>query len=218
MNFVHDFSIEETCLAPIDVQGMFCNPRHFSLNKWKQPWIATERTRQTAKRISTVACEFNALACDVAWIYYTDPYMKKSFKFAGKFYQVIPRAKDSIIPKYEDSAFEGGDPPYVDDPSPFQNWISSRGKKHIVLCGFQLSACVFKTTFDAALRGYKVTVLADISVDGRPRGKVEQEHSKCLHNFSEAVFKLPKQVSSNIRFGRSADVLNIYQARTLSVA
>ena len=212
MNFVHDFSIKETCLAPIDVQGMFCNPKYFSLNKWYQPWMATERTDTVAKRISNIAPDFNTQGVDVAWIYYTNKFdAKKPFKLAGNFHEIIPHKDDAIIPKIESSAFD-------EEVTPFEKWLVDNEKEHILLCGFYLTACVYWTAVHAAFKGYKVTVLTDMSADGRRRGHEEKSHKQCLNDFADVVSSSPKYISSNIRFGRSAEVLNIYKARTLSVA
>lgn len=212
MNFLHDFSIDETCLAPIDVQGMFCNPRYFSFNRWYQPWIATNRTHEMAKRISNLVPEFNAVGMDVAWIYYTNRYdAKRPFKLAGHFYEVIPQENDAIIPKIESSAFD-------EEVTPFERWLIDNDKEHILLCGFYLTACVYWTAVHAALKGYKVTVITDMSADGRRRGCAEKTHKQCLNDFAEVISGSSQYISNNIRFGRSTEVLESYKVRRLSVA
>lgn len=212
MNFVNDFSIEKTCLAPVDVQAMFCNPRYYSWNQWYQPWQATERTQCVANEIGVIAPQFNALGVDTAWIYYTKTYNSKNpFSLAGNFYGGVPDEKDAIIPKVESSAFDEG-------VTPFEQWLIDNDKEHILLCGFYLTACVYLTAVHAAFKGYKVTVLADLSVDGRYRGQLERPHTQCLSDFADVISDSSKGISSNIRFDRSADVLNVYKQRTLSVA
>lgn len=212
MSFINETSIKETCLAPIDVQGLFVDPSYLSIYKFFQPWIATDRTKNTASKIGVITPQFNQVGIDIAWIYYTDSYnSKRPFNFSGKMYNVSPHENDAIIQKIESSAFD-------EKETPFEKWLINNKKNHIVMCGFYLTACVYWTAVHAALKGYKVTVLADLSVDGRIRGQDEQTHKQCLDEFTDIIQRSPPCISNNIQLATSETTLTSYKQHKLVAA
>lgn len=210
MSFLGNIKPEQTCLVPIDVQEMFCNPRYWSFIKFIQPWVATPRTDAFAHKIGSIAPKFNALSIDVAWVYYTEEYdCKKPFKMAGRLYGVKPAPIDAIIPKAEDSAFEDG------LQTPFEKWLIDKNKTHIILCGFYLTACVYKTAMDAVSKGYKVTVLADLSTDGRRANEHQETHRTSICQFIDNVTKSSPKYARNIELSTSALALKTLEQTTL---
>jgi nicotinamidase-related amidase len=62
------------------------------------------------------------------------------------------QAAETIIRKYESSAFDGTD---------LARLLERRAVSHLVVCGLQSQYCVYDTAVGALRRGYAVTVAAD---------------------------------------------------------
>lgn len=212
MDFVRDHTIEETCFVPVDVQELFCNPGFRSWKKYFQPWIATERTKTVAHKIGTIAPEFNRMGMDVAWLYYTDDYnAKKLFRLAGGLYGVNPMPEDAIIPKTESAPFD-------DFETPFESWLLDNNKRHIMLAGVNLTACVYWTAAMAAIKGYKVSVIADLTANGQRRKGARTTHQQDLDSFAKVIGESDKRISDNIQWTLTEQSLDILHTKKSAMA
>ena len=77
------------------------------------------------------------------------------------FHRYFPTEEDTEIIKTSDSGFEDTN---LDDV------LKIDGKKNLLVCGFNLCACVYSTAADGVARGFKVSVILDLSGNDRVCG------------------------------------------------
>lgn len=137
------FDKAHTALVTIDVQNEFCDPYGKRGN---------EETYEIAKRIHDRVPNFRQANVDVMNIY--SIYPKDT-----TFYYYRPDKGDANLAKFKNSAFakdELGD-----------DFFKLLNKKTLLMCGFNMSACVRQTAEGAAAKGYDVYVIVDMVGDDR---------------------------------------------------
>ncbi len=132
----------ETALLIIDVQREYCAPLGPR---------GTLKTRKISSDIKRLTPAFRAAGIPTYVVYYDD-----ADKPLGKvdFYKVKPGPQDIAVRKYTDSAFRSGK---------LRGLLEEHGRKKLLVCGFNLSACVAQTIEDARREGYDVTLLSDLT-------------------------------------------------------
>lgn len=132
----------ETALLIIDVQREYCAP--FSRR-------GTLQTHKISSGIKRLTPAFRAAGIPTYVVYYDEadkPLNKVDF------YKLKPGPQDIAVRKYTDSAFRSGK---------LRELLEQHGRKKLLVCGFNLSACVAQTVEDARREGYDVTLLRDLT-------------------------------------------------------
>jgi len=132
----------DTALLVIDVQKQFCDPNGLRGNK---------KTDTVSKRIQSIVPEFRDAGIPVYVIYYSK---KKKEPSKIDFYKFKPMPNDVLIAKNNNSAFKG---------SNIKKVLKKDRRKSLLICGFNLNACVKKTVIDARKKGFDVCVLEDLT-------------------------------------------------------
>lgn len=132
----------DLALLVIDVQQEFCDPNGKRGN---------DETREVSQRIKNLVPEFRKAGIPVYVVYFS-----KEVKRVEDidFYEFRPEKSDFVIPKSEDSAFDG---------SSIHKILARHGRKSLLTCGFNLNACIFDTVMDARSKGYDVRLLRDLT-------------------------------------------------------
>ena len=132
----------DTAVLVIDVQNKYCNPKGFRGNK---------ETDDVSKRIQLMVPEFRSAGVPVYVIYYS-----KEGKGASEinFYKFKPTSDDVLIAKKGDSAFKS---------SKIKKVLKKDRRKSLLVCGFNLNACVKNTVIDARENGFNVSLLRDLT-------------------------------------------------------
>lgn len=142
-----------TALLVIDAQTQFCSPL------WGR---GNAQTRATARRIAALAPEFRAAGIPVYGVYLADVPDRFLADFAHSaprgfnHYKFRPARNDGIIIKNWDSALHHPD---------VTERLRAAGHTDLLLCGFNLNACVRATALDAAGAGFNVHVLSDLTAN-----------------------------------------------------
>lgn len=139
------FDKRRTALVTIDVQNEFCDPYGARGN---------QETYDIAKRISEQAPAFRAVNVDVVNIYSRNNVVKDT-----GFYYYRPDKRDVNFRKAQNSPFWDG--PAAD------SLFRARGKTTLLMCGFNMSACVRATALTAREKGYDVYIMVDMVGDDR---------------------------------------------------
>ena len=129
----------KTALLVIDVQEGYCAPKY-------RKHVEQDAV---ARRIASIAPAFRKAGIPIYAVYYDEHYL-------GGFHRFKPANDDIVVPKNKDSAFEG---------SNMEELLKKNGHKNLLICGVYESLCVKKTAEDALKRGFKVTVLKDLTAD-----------------------------------------------------
>ena len=137
------FSYNEIALLLIDVQAQFCDPEH----EYRE---GNRETQETSERIQRIAPIFREASIPL-YVVYTEP-QPRIYMFQPDY------KKDTIINKYGNSPF---------DETQIEENLHESNKKLLLVCGFNLSACVFDTVKDALKRSFNVALLEDLSGNGK---------------------------------------------------
>lgn len=145
---------DKIALIVIDVQRRYCDP---SLKR------GNESTHKTAGKIAELAPVFREAGVDVYCVY-TSPSITGYFNqntaeeiAQFHFYRFIPDYdNDILVPKTSQSAFQSGN---------FNKLLRDSGKSQLLVCGVNLSACVYDTVMDARDHAFQVTILRDLTAD-----------------------------------------------------
>ena len=163
----------DTALLIIDVQRMYCDP------------ITSPRgslqTRKISGQIKRLTPAFRAAGIPAYVIYFDEE--NKPLKKVD-FYKVKPSNDDYAVSKSTDSAFQSGE---------LSTLLMAHRRKKLLVCGFNLSACVLKTVEDARKEGYEVTVISDLSGNDK------------MNNFAERALARMQEAGATI--ATSQDVL-----------
>lgn len=137
-------AIKYDAILVIDVQKEFCDPNRPRGN---------EETEVVSKRIKSLIPEFRNAGVPVYAIYFDRDKRKKEISEID-FYEFEPHPDDMLVAKNDDSAFRGSD---------IKALLEKDGKKNLLMCGFNTSACVMSTVLDARRAGFDVTLLRDLT-------------------------------------------------------
>jgi nicotinamidase-related amidase len=140
---------EETALLVIDVQKKFC-----------EPWImrGTEKTDAIAKKIARLAPAFRKAGIKIYALRVDGGSSQLESPDAYDFHHFSPNAEDTVITKPGSSGF---------DKTDLKEILIQSGKKNVLVCGFNLTACVYSTAADGGALGFKVSVILDLSGNDR---------------------------------------------------
>lgn len=154
--------IDEAAFVTIDVQGEFCDPNSPLANNNNVP----QETVNLCEQIQSISCAFRKACVRNYHVLYYNNYGERDF------FKLQPdkAAGDRIIIKNDDSAFDGSNIDAV---------LQGDKKKTLLVCGFNLSACVLETVVHARKAGYEVYVLTDLTKDTVPDEKyTNSSHAK----------------------------------------
>ena len=147
----------ETALLIIDVQRTYCAPLGQR---------GTLQTRKISNDIKRLTPAFRKAGIATYVVYYDEA--DKPLREVD-FYKVKPGPQDIAVRKYTDSAFRSGK---------LRGLLQEHGRKKLLVCGFNLSACVAQTVEDARREGYDVTLLRDLtgndSMNANPEAALEK--------------------------------------------
>ncbi len=142
---------KNTALLVIDVQEEFADPNYSP--------VGNKETKEAAERIASIMPAFRETSIHIYSFYWRYKDEKKEidpFKF-------IPiEGIDTVIRKDADSAFKGSNIKHI----LVQNKI-----KNLLVCGFNISACVEKTILDAKKEKFNVYLLKDLSANNNCYGQ-----------------------------------------------
>lgn len=161
----------KTALVVIDAQRLYGDPR---LGR------GTRATRTTSKRIQSASQAFRKAGLPVYAVYYSptrEPVLPPPFHF----YEFTPQRSDILVPKNASSAFEGSD---------IAKRLKRNGHSRILVCGFNLRACVEFTAIDAVLHGIDVCLLRDLCANDKPNLKIERDKRPALRRMKEAGIRI----------------------------
>jgi hypothetical protein len=174
----------------IDVQAQFCD---------KDGWRGTDDTEQTAKRIAKLSSLFRRHGIPNIWVYF-DHDQEPSIDRAG-FHHVVPEPHDILIPKDDDSAFDG---------SNIHSILKEQNIKTLLVTGVNLNSCVHATVVDARKEKYNVIVLTDAVGNDNCGGNsdgIRPERVKSMHK-KGAAFAHSATVFNQLKNGQVANQNN----------
>jgi maleamate amidohydrolase len=141
----HIKSVRDVALLVVDVQKKYCDP---------MTGKGTEATDSIAARIGSITPAFRAAGVPVFAIYFEEE------NKPANFHRFMPDLQhDRLLRKEARSAFNKTD---------LHNQLKALGIKHVLLCGFNLSACVKDSANDAILQNYTSYILGDLCDDNEP--------------------------------------------------
>lgn len=175
----------DTALLLIDVQKEFCDPKGRR---------GTAETREICERIQRLTPAFRNAGVPAYSVYMAFiPVLNR----AG-YYLYRPEKDDVQIRKSTDSAFAS---------SKIDRILKADGRRHLLVCGFNLNACVYKTVVDACNAGYRVVILEDLTGNDRlnPHGDMIR---KTLEKIYGVTFMPAEQALTDLPFARRKNTLS----------
>lgn len=136
---------EKTALMVIDVQKRYSDPRNMSLR-------GNEDTDRIAKRIARLAPAFRKTGVSVYAVFFA-PNAQRKPRGDFAFHEFTLAPGDKLVSKNSNSAFTN---------RLLYSRLKKDGKKSLLVCGFNLVACVHDTVIDALNKKLKVCVLKDL--------------------------------------------------------
>lgn len=141
-------------LLLIDIQKKYCDPAGHR---------GTAETAAVARKIASIVPAFRAAGLPLYPVYAHRSYDAPDIDF----YEFIPAPHDTVIRKDADSAFKG---------SKINTILRRDGCRTLLVCGFNLNACVFDTVCDALDAGYAVWLLRDLTGNDRRNPQEREAH------------------------------------------
>lgn len=132
----------------IDVQKSFCS-KGPGTRIWTFP--ATDHTEQVAGHIAKMAPAFRQAGIHT-FIVYLDDNNQGISEAKGGLHKLTIEESDIIVPKNEQSAFQG---------SSIHKSLKEKRISHLLISGFNARACVHDTVIDAIEHKYQVSLLED---------------------------------------------------------
>ena len=127
----------------IDVQKHFCDPAQAR---------GTQDTDKIAKHIANIVPAFRKAGLPIYNIYYSHEDVARDYI---DFHHYAPEKADITHAKYRASAFEG------EHGGAFAAQLKAHGHKHLLLVGFNTSACIAETVKDAQNLGFQCAIAVD---------------------------------------------------------
>lgn len=149
--------VSETALLVIDVQREFCDP---------QLERGNDETARVSERIAELLPEFRKAGMPI-YLVYNSRALRKPAAHKIDFFKIEPDATDTLVRKKLDSAFEGGD---------IHKVLQAHGRKKLLVCGFNMTACVKRTASSAINLGYDVELLTDMSGSDKLIYNAQEQH------------------------------------------
>jgi nicotinamidase-related amidase len=175
---------EETGLLVVDVQRQFCDPH----DRHKR---GTTETAQTAQNIARLLPAFRAAGVKIYFVR-TD---------SSPLFAVEPCAQDRHLYKSTNGAF---DTQYVKDV------LLKDGKKNLLVCGFNLNACVRETAHGAVNNAFRTFVAADMvgNDNHHPSLKDTETYLKMMLEAGIKTVHSKKMLSALRKCGRGKAVIS----------
>lgn len=129
-------------LLLIDIQKRFCDPA--------AGHRGNDATLAVARRIAALAPTFRAAGVPFYPVYTPSRHDPDG---AIDHCEFVPLRRDNVLHKSTNSAFES---------SAIKSTLSRRGHHTLLVCGFNLNACVFDTVYDAVSADFAVWLLQDL--------------------------------------------------------
>lgn len=148
-----------TALLVVDVQPEFASAA--------RPLAGNKYTELVSHRISALLPAFRRAGVQVYPIYFrlNPSYVPGTALCPDEslFFKFTPAAQDRIIAKTKNSSFEG-----IEEQSglPLQSALERDGRDTLLVCGFNLFACVLETVTDIRALPYRRYLLRDLSGNG----------------------------------------------------
>jgi len=161
--------VGKLALVVQDVQREFCDP---ALPR------GTTATDQLAGRIESLVPLFRAAGLPV-FVVQTKPAMTIG-KFEGDFHRFQPHTNDTLVQKSGNSAVANGT---------LLELLREKGAEKVLVCGFNLSACIRETVFDLLAWDMPVTVLRDLCGND----KLNEESAKTSGGVAADVVEMVEQ-------------------------
>lgn len=152
---------ETVGILVIDVQKEFCDPRGER---------GLEITDTISKRIRSIIPAFKKANIKVYSVYFS---FRDQKRHEIDFFRYRPDHRDTLIRKDADSAFKGSN---IDEV------LKKDGKRTLLVCGFNLRACVQRTVNSAKAAGYEVIVMNDLTGNDRRNGGLHPSEDELTYD------------------------------------
>lgn len=152
----------DTALVIIDVQRQFCDPSNKRGNA---------QTDEIAGKIASIVPAFRAAGIPVYAVYYSDP--ETQSPGSPDWFKFEPANSDILVPKTNTSAFGS---------SSLDTLLRQNHHRHLLVCGFNLNACITRTIAGALQRNYDVTLLQDLAGNDSSNTDDPQRYITALRN------------------------------------
>lgn len=136
-------SVPFDAVLVIDVQKHFCDPAQAR---------GTKDTDKIAKHIANIVPAFRKAGLPIYNIYYSHEDVARDYI---DFHHYKPEQADITHAKYRASAFDG------EHGAAFAAQLKARGHQHLLLVGFNTSACIAETVKDAQKLGFQCAIAVD---------------------------------------------------------
>lgn len=143
---VYKPTAKDTVLLVIDVQKIMCDP--------ESEFWGTRKTEKISQKIASLLPAFRKAGVKVCPVYFPEKGKKIDH------YAFTPSSRDKVFVKNTRSAFAS---------TAIDAFLRKNKKKSVLICGFNLSACVYETAMDAKARGFDVTILTDLTGNDKSR-------------------------------------------------
>ncbi|MCP4354557.1 MAG: cysteine hydrolase [Proteobacteria bacterium] len=134
---------KKSALLVIDVQEKYAHPKYGRGN---------QKTAITANRIASIIPFFREASIPIYAIHYTRS-SKKLSDIDFFLFKPSPEKGDKVIRKNKESAFEKNN---------LKRKLKTKSINNLMVCGFNLAACVHDTILDARKAGFNVQLLTDL--------------------------------------------------------
>ena len=184
----NDNAGQDLAILVIDVQQEYCDPANNARR-------GTPQTDEIAGHIAEIVPKFRAAGVRVYAVYF------KSWGISsGKvdWHKFKPAANDILVPKNEDSAFQG---------SGIKKILQKHGHKNLFACGFNRSYCVRQTIMDARREGFNVTLLSDLTGNDNCACYPEEED---FADFTEKGIKVVSSSEALAELGKQELLSNVF--------
>ena len=171
----------KVALLVVDVQKKFCA---------KEVGLGNDETVAVSKHIGSLAPEFRKASVPVYAVYCSIPGSRQT-----DFYEFEPCFGDVLIGKNRDSAFAG---------SNIRDILEKDHMKLLLICGFNLNACLKETISDARKAGFDVCLLRDLAGNGILSSGDEDDTRRTLEEMQQ----------EGVMMAQSGEVLEQLKARS----
>ncbi len=167
----------DTALLVIDVQKEFCAEQNVIDRLLLHDRSGNRETEEVAEKIQSIVPEFRKAGIPV-YVVYCD--------FAASrrpnFHKFKPASGDMMIPKSTNSAFA---------VQTFKDILHQEGHENLLVCGFNLNACVMDTAIDGVRLGFNVSVLRDLCGNNSPN---DDEPAYCVNEMRNSGVTIEEDV------------------------
>lgn len=205
LSFLTKYKLHEICFLGIDVQKFFCDVDFRKKSGLDNAFFPNDDTDKVAKKIASIAPQFNALSIPVAWIFLDNPVIDGKKYDISPLHHIVPDENDAIFPKTLFSPFVDNVSEYADD---FMEYLKEMGVKVLIISGVNTSSCIYHTVKHSAILGYETVVLTDAIADGSTVQERQRTQKASLGLVRYMMQDQKKDVVERIHYSKSSDVLD----------